>query len=77
MINGAIYYCFQYKTDIVPTEDDISGTIKSVCEEGIVALPTENDQSNFPTCLDQPYAVIDGKVYIFFNDKWTVCTPAD
>lgn len=78
MVNGETYYCFGYDAGLVPSEDDICGTIKSMRKRAsdTLEIPSENDQSNFPVCLDQPYAVKDGKVYLFWSNEWHVCTPA-
>lgn len=78
MINGQVYYCFGADGGLVPTEDQICGTIKSMCKEASHTneIPSENEQANFPAALDQPYAIKDGKVYLFWSNEWHICTPA-
>lgn len=65
MINGQVCYCFGADGGLVPTEEQICGTIKSMCKEASHTneIPSENEQANFPAALDQPYGIKDGKVY--------------
>lgn len=73
-IDGQVYLTRRDSVDFRPEEGQISGYIQSSVT--INQMPEENDQANFD-CVGQPYAVIDGEV--FLRDKggiWYACKPS-
>lgn len=75
MVDGARYYCFSEEAQAVPGEDEITGYIRSYVD--ISGMPAENDQSNFPACLEQPYAWVEGQLLLYYSGQWNVCRPVD
>lgn len=73
MLEGEQYLCFFDKSEVIPNDSQITGTIKSDVVE--TSMPSENEQCNFPAGVDQPYAIIDGTVYLCIDDVWYVCIP--
>lgn len=73
-IDDQVYITRRDSVDILPEEGQIVGHIQSSVP--ITQMPAENNQANFD-CVGQPYAIIDGSVYL--KDKggiWYVCEPA-
>lgn len=73
MLEGEQYLCFFDKSEVIPNDSEITGTIKSDVVE--TSMPSENEQCNFPAGVGQPYAIIDGTVYLRIDDVWYVCIP--
>lgn len=73
MLEGAWYRYDGKKADISPADSEITGTISSEIES--TKIPKKNEQCNFPAGVGQPYAIIDGTVYLRIDDVWYVCIP--
>jgi hypothetical protein len=74
-IDGQVYLTRMDSTDLRPEDGQITGYIESSVP--ISQMPEENDQANWD-CVGQPYAVIDGEV--FLRDKggiWYTCKPSE
>ncbi len=71
MIDGTVYYTFSEKSDVTPTQEQISGYIRS-CED-ISGMPKKDDQSNFSACVDQPYAFVEGQLLLYYSGQWNLC----
>ncbi len=71
MIDGTTYYAFSEKYDVTPTQDQISGYIRSCVD--ISGMPKKDDQSNFPACVDQPYAFVEGQLLLYYSGQWNLC----
>ena len=73
MVDGKLYYV-QYGQGGNPSTDaDIVGHITSLVDLSV--LPDKNDQANFPAAQDQPYAWVDGELYLYFSEQWHLCEP--
>lgn len=70
MVNDVIYYTYEEQAD-EPEESDIAGYIQS--NVLISEMPEENDQSNFPACVGQPYAFVNGELRLYYGDQWNLC----
>ena len=73
MVNGQIYTTGTQKASLVPESSQISGYIRSAVS--ISTMPTENDQSNFQACVDQPYAFVNGMLLLYYGGQWNTCHP--
>lgn len=72
MVNDKLYYCY-WEVANTPAEDEICGTIQSCIEEGITGVPTENEQSNFESCVGEEWAISHGRVLIHCDGEWYKC----
>lgn len=69
MVNGQIYHTYE---EVVETSDvEVLGYINSCVD--ITQLPKEDNQSNFPDSLEQPYGIMDGRMVIYYLDNWHKC----
>lgn len=73
MVNGNLYLVHLGQGSKSPTDADIAGHITSCVD--LSDLPVKNDQANFPAAQDQPYAWVDGELYLYFNEQWHLCEP--
>lgn len=73
-IDGQVYLTRMDPAEFRPEDGQITGYIQSSVT--INQMPEEDEQANFD-CVGQPYAVIDGEV--FLRDKggaWYACKPS-
>ncbi len=76
MVDGVQYHTYFEKADLDTDSIAIAGNIKKQsCD--ISDMPTENDTSNFDTCVGEPYAWVDGQLYLRCNGQWNVCVNAN
>lgn len=73
MVNGQVYYTFSERSTVTPADADIAGSITACVD--LSQLPVENDHSNFPACVGQPYAFVDGTLYLYYGGQWNICVP--
>lgn len=73
MVDGQIYFC--YDEVIEPETDDIEilGYIESIVE--MKQGPEEDNQANFPSCIEQPYGKFEDRMLIYYDDNWHICYP--
>ena len=74
IVNGVSYYVYA-KPGPVPTEDQIAGTIRT-CTEGFWIDPTEEGQTNCEELVGQPYAWVNGGLYLSIDGSWYTCKPS-
>lgn len=74
-IDGTLYYTYMKPAPTPPEESQITGYIRS-CVAG-TEKPTENDQSNFESCVGEPYAMVDGQLLLRANGVWYECVLPD
>ena len=73
-INGREYHIWFEYSDLIPSEDEICGTITSVTEYG--SPFTADDQANFSDALGKPYAIVDGQMLLRIKwMRWVICDP--
>ncbi|MBQ3214838.1 MAG: hypothetical protein IJB11_01830 [Oscillospiraceae bacterium] len=77
-VNGQIYYCLHtddYEPALSVEESRIDGYITSCVDSS--QYPTEDNQSNYPTAVDCPYAEINGVLLLRnkYNDSWIILRP--
>ena len=73
MVEDMQYYCYD---EIIEVKDvEVLGYITSHVE--IKYPPKENNQSNFPDCLEQPYGMSEGQMLIYYSDNWHICYPVE
>lgn len=70
MVDGQMYRCFG-KVIVEESNVEILGHITSCVEDSL--YPIEDNQSNFPECLEQPYGMFDGEVLVYYSDSWHKC----
>lgn len=76
MVDGVQYHTYFEKAEIDTDSIVIAGHIEErSCE--ISEMPTKNDTSNFDTCVGEPYAWVDGRLYLRCDGQWNVCVNAD
>lgn len=71
MVNDEIYYCRGGTVDIGLNDVEILGYIDLSVPRS--EIPKENNASNFPICVGQPYGVYEGEMCIYFDDQWHAC----
>lgn len=69
MADGQIYFCYDEVIDADAVE--ILGYITSTVET--VRGPQEDEQANFPACLNQPYGMFEDRMVLFYEDNWHIC----
>ena len=73
-INSREYHIWFEYSDLIPSEDEICGTITSVTEYG--SPFTADDQANFSDALGKPYAIVDGQMLLRIKwMRWVICDP--
>ena len=71
MVDGVVY-CVSGLADKVPEDMAPSGKIESrSCS--LSQVPIIDNTSNFDACVGQDYALIDGKLFLYFNGQWNIC----
>ena len=69
MVEGQIYFCYD---EVIEAEEvEILGYITSTIEQ--IQEPKENNQANFPVCLNQPYGMLNERMLLFYEDNWHIC----
>jgi len=73
MVENELYYCYD---EVIEVEDaEVLGYITSYVS--IKYTPEENNQSNFPDCMEEPYGVLDGQMLIYYENDWHICYPVE
>ena len=76
MVDGVQYHTYFEKAEIDTDSIVIAGHIKEQsCQAS--EMPTENDTSNFSICVGEPYAWVDGQLYLRCDGQWNVCVKAN
>lgn len=73
MVEGNLYLIYYRQDGDIPADVEIAGHIISCVD--LSDLPAQNDQANFPSALNQPYAWVDGELYLCLDDQWYLCEP--
>ena len=73
MVEDKFYYCYD---EVIEVENiEVLGYITS--SVNIKYSPEENNQSNFPDCMGQPYGMADGQMMIYYSGDWHICYPVE
>ena len=73
MVEGQIYFCYEEVLEVKAEDVEILGYIESSVE--MTQGPGENNQANFPACMEQPYGRLGDRMLIYFDDNWHICYP--
>ena len=66
-VDGHVYNVV-YETNLSFDESQYAGTINSYVSS--TEFPGGDDQSNFPSCVGQPYVWEKDQLYVFFELRW-------
>lgn len=69
MVGGQMYYTYDEIVEVSDVEE--LGYITSYVN--ITQLPKENNQSNFPDSLNQPYGMLEDRMLIYYSGNWHKC----
>lgn len=71
MVGGQIYFCYDEVIEVEADGVEILGHIESTVE--MKQGPKQDNQANFPTCMNQPYGRLGERMLIYYDDNWHVC----
>ena len=75
MVDGSLYYTMFEEADADANSIQPSGTIKSTTKNAATA-PTQNDTTNYTTCVGESYAWVNGQLLLSWGSKWVLCYPS-